>query len=296
MTLHSPTVLVVGAAGKFAGLVVPALLARGARVRALVRSVEEAEALRRAGVQEAVIGDLRDGASLREAASGADGVFYLGPAFSPDEAGMGVRMVQSAQAAGVRKFVFSSVIHPTQTDLANHASKIPVENALYSSGLEYTVLHPANFMQNIKGAWPRVREQGVFAEPFPTDTRIARVDYRDVAEMAAIALTQDRLAYATLELCADGAFNREEIAAMMSEALGRRIVPQAPGFKAWAIGAKLPYDAAQLALFEKVFEHYARAGLPGNSLALTAALGREPRGLKDFIFELAGRGAPPAAP
>uniref|UniRef100_UPI001954632F hypothetical protein n=1 Tax=Escherichia coli TaxID=562 RepID=UPI001954632F len=35
---------------------------------------------------------------------------------------------------------------------------------------------------------------GVFAEPFPKTARVARADYRDVAEVAAIALTGDLLA------------------------------------------------------------------------------------------------------
>lgn len=285
----SPTVLVVGATGKFASMMVPALLQRGARVRALVRHDAQAAVARQAGAQEAVIGDLRDGPSLVAAARGADGVFYLGPAFTADEADMGVRMVQSAQAAGVRKFVFQSVIHPTNTALSNHASKIPVENALYGSGLEYTVLHPANFMQNIASAWPTVVQQGVFAEPFAANARIARVDYRDVAEVAAIALTEDRLAYATLELCGEGAYTRNEVAAMMSAALGRPIQPLAPAFQDWATQARLPYDAAQLAVFEQVFAHYAAVGLPGNAATLRAVLGREPRRLRDFIFELAGK-------
>jgi uncharacterized protein YbjT (DUF2867 family) len=291
MNLPPPTVLVVGATGRFGSLMVPALLARGARVRALVRDMDGAGRARRAGAHEAVIGDLRDGPSLVAAARGADGVFYLGPAFSPDEADMGVRMVRSAQAAGARKFVFQSVIHPTNTALANHASKIPVENALYSSGLQYTVLHPANFMQNIQGAWPGIVARRSFAEPFPATVRIARVDYRDVAEVAAIALTEDRLAHATLELCAEGAYSRKEVAAMMSAALGVEIRPLAPAFGDWAAQSGLPYDEAQRDMFEKVFDHYARAGLPGNAVTLRAVLGREPRSLGEFILELAGGAA-----
>ena len=38
-------------------------------------------------------------------------------------------MVAAAQAAGVRKFVFSGVIHPSISALTNHAAKLPVEEA-----------------------------------------------------------------------------------------------------------------------------------------------------------------------
>jgi len=40
----------------------------------------------------------------------------------------------------VRKFVFSGVMHPTLATLVNHADKTPVEEALYTSGMDYTVL------------------------------------------------------------------------------------------------------------------------------------------------------------
>lgn len=278
-------VLVVGAAGKFAGLVVPALRRRDVAVRALVRDEARAAVARALGATEIAIGDLRDAASLAEATRGVDGVFHIGPAFAADEAAMGVALVEAAQRSGVRKFVFSSVIQPTNIRLANHASKIAVEDALYSSRLEYTILHPANFMQNIGLAWASIRDDGCFAEPFPNDTRIARVDYRDVAETAAIALTQDRLAFATLELCA-GMYSRLDVVAALSEALGAPVAALQPGFDEWAAHARLPYGEAQLQLLAKVMEHYQAYGLGGNSLALRAALGREPRSLRAYVQDL----------
>ncbi|WP_457580679.1 NmrA family NAD(P)-binding protein [Ensifer canadensis] len=285
-------ILVVGATGRFAGLVVPELARRGAIVRALVRDQSNIGLAQSLGAQEVAVGDLRDRQSLDTALQGVDGVFHIGPAFAPDEAAMGTAMVEASVRAGVSKFVFSSVIQPTNTRLKNHAAKIPVEDTLYSSNLEYTVLHPANFMQNIHAAWPGVVERGVFSEPFPRTARVARVDYRDVAEVAAIALTEDRLAYATLELCADGRHNREEIAGMMTSALGRPIEAGEIGFHEWAAPARARYTEHQLGLLAKVYEHYAAVGLGGNSLSLRAALGREPRSLRAFIEGLATAAAP----
>jgi len=280
-----PIVLVVGATGKFAGLVVPELRRRNVTVRALVRDETRAAVARSLGAAEIAVGDLRSIDSLAEATRGVDGIFHLGPAFASDEAAMGVALVEAAQKNGVRKFVFSSVIQPTNTRLENHASKIPVEDAVYSSRLEYTILHPANFMQNIGMAWPSIRDHASFGEPFPTDTRIARVDYRDVAEIAAIALTEDRLAYATLDLCA-GMFCRLDVVAALSEELGSPIAALEPGFSVWAAQARLPYTDRQLLLLSKVLDHYRAYGLGGNSLALRAALGREPRSLREYIKDL----------
>ncbi|GAA4163875.1 NmrA/HSCARG family protein [Shinella granuli] len=283
-----PIILVVGATGKFARLVVPELRRRNAVVRALVRDDARADLARSRGVAETVIGDLRNRDSLAEATRNVAGVFHIGPAFTPDEAAMGVALVEAAERNDVKKFAFSSVIQPTNTRLKNHASKIPVEEALYSSRLEYTILHPANFMQNIGMAWPSILRDGGFGEPFPKDIRIARVDYRDVAETAAIALTEDRLAFATLELSA-GMFSRNDIVAAISDELGRPIEAFEPSFSEWAHSARLPYSDQQLHLLSKVHDHYRKYGLGGNSLSLTAALGREPRSLRQYVRELARR-------
>jgi uncharacterized protein YbjT (DUF2867 family) len=286
MPNNSQNVLVVGATGSFARLVPAALGSRGIKVRALVQSPAKAEGLRHHGVEEIAIGDLRDLDSLERAAEGIDGVFHLGPAFLADEAQLGLNMVEAAQRAGVRRFVFSSVIQPTSVRLANHASKIPVEDAIFASGMEYVVLQPANFFQNVGKAWRSVVQNGIFEEPFSKSARIGRVDYRDVAEAVGIAFAEDRLTYGTFELCA-GLMNREEIVSVMSDVLGRQIEAGEPTFEEWATAAEIPAAEEQRQGMKNVFAYYAHSPLGGNSLALRAILQREPTNLRQYIESLA---------
>ncbi|WP_244544336.1 MULTISPECIES: NmrA family NAD(P)-binding protein [unclassified Beijerinckia] len=281
----NPTVLVAGATGKFGKLVVPELVKRKAQVRALIRDASQEPLVRSLGASEVVRADLGHPDTLAPAVAGTNGVFFIGPAFAPDESTMGVALVEAATRGGVRKFVYSSVIQPTNATLKNHASKIPVETALYNSRLDYTILHPANFMQNIAFAWAGIIASGTFAEPFPATARLAKVDYRDVAETAAIALTGDSLSYATLELSA-GMYDRIEIAKIISEELGRPIEAAEVSFDAWVAKARLPYDEQALALLAKVHAHYRAFGLGGNALTLKAALGREPRSMRTYIRDL----------
>jgi len=282
MSQRSPLILAIGAAGKFAGMVVPELAKRGANVRGFVRSADEEKTPMSAGAAAVVIGDLVDEASVRAAMKGVDRVFYIAPAFLPHEAEVGVRVVGTARDAGVRRIVFSSVIHPTLSALGNHAEKGPVEEALLSSGMEYTFLHPTVFFQNFSPSWASVVKTGVFAEPWSADTRFSRVDYRDVAEVAAIALTEDRLLCGTFELCAEGWLNRHEIAAMMGEVLGRPVKAERIDPKTAAAGAGPGTPG-----LEKMFDWYDHHGLLGNALTLRAILGREPRTVRSFLEELA---------
>jgi uncharacterized protein YbjT (DUF2867 family) len=280
------TVLAVGAAGKFSGLVIPALVQRGARIRGLVHNAEDARDVQKHGAAEVAIGDLSDRASLSVALKGVDSVFYIAPAFLRDEADVGKGMVDAAKQAGVRRFVFSSVIHPILSVLENHRAKGPVEEAILDSGMEYTFLHPTLFFQNYGGSWSTILKTGALAEPWSNETYFSRVDYRDVAEVAAIALTEDRLKFGTFELCAEGILNRRGVAALLGEVLGRPIEAVKLSPKATDT-ADDPAKAAQMVGLKRMFDWYDRHALLGNALTLRAILGREPRTLRAYFEELA---------
>jgi uncharacterized protein YbjT (DUF2867 family) len=217
-----------------------------------------------------------------------EGVFHIGPAFAPGEAAMGVAMVDAARRAGVRKFVYSGVIHSPITAMVNHAAaKLPVEEALYSSELDFTVLQPAMFLQNLEMFWNDVIEHNRFSQPYSASSKMCWVDYREVAEVAAMAMTGDELSHGTFELCARGNLDSYEVAEILSEVLGRPIT-----------AAHLPADQFISLMPEGTFRdgmtrmltHYDRHGLPGgNPLVLRAILGREPRTISDYIRELAAR-------
>ena len=290
MSGSNQTTLAVGAAGKFAGLVVPELVKRGAVVRGLTSSPKHTDTVRKNGAAEVAVGDLRDPGSLRAALEGVDRVFYIAPVFAPDEVQLGLNMLEAAMSANVRRIVFSSVIHPILSHLENHGAKAPVEEAIVGSDLEYCILHPALLYQNYASAWPQVAKTGVFAEPYSADKPVTRVDYRDVAEVAAIALTEDRLLYGTFELAAEGNLDRRGVAAIMTEALGREVEAETVSFGGWADKAGLPPEGPVRPGLKKMYEWYDAHGFLGNPLTLRAILGRDARTLKAYFEELASDG------
>ncbi|HBR1759103.1 TPA: NmrA/HSCARG family protein [Klebsiella pneumoniae] len=271
------TILAVGAAGTLAGEIVPALVRRGAIVRGLVHRPEQMQLAKTRGASEVAIGDLSDPTSLDAAMEGVEGVFHIGPVFAPEEVQYGKNIIQAAQRAGVRKLVFSSVIHPV-LNLPNHAAKALVEEVLVNSELEYTILHPTMLYQNYAASWDRIVETGILAEPWSADTRFSRVDYRDVADVAAIALTEDRLAFGTFELCAPDILTRHGVAELLSQVLGKKV-----GYATLDRNklGNVPKDMLTM------FEHYDHSGLLGNPLTLRSILGREPRTLRAYFEELA---------
>ncbi|HUK69534.1 MAG TPA: hypothetical protein VLW50_12415 [Streptosporangiaceae bacterium] len=105
--------------------------------------------------------------------------------------------------------------HPSLS-LVNHASMRPVEEALYRSDLQFTILQPAMFMQGPLGGWRSAVDNGIFVMPYSKDSTTTFVDYRDVAEAAAVALTTEGLVNGTFELAVGGMVTPAEIAALMT--------------------------------------------------------------------------------
>lgn len=68
-----------------------------------------------------------------------------------------------------------------------------------------------------------MKKSGIYAEPWSAQTRFTRVDYRDVTQVAAMALLEDDLLYGTFELCAQGIHDRYDLVALMSKVLARKI-------------------------------------------------------------------------
>lgn len=273
----------VGATGRYGHLVLDRLLQRGVWVRALVRSPQRAVAARERGAHEAVVADLTRPDTLGPAVTDMDGVFHLGPGLHPDEAEMGTALVAAARAAQVPKFVFSGVIHPSIAALSNHTAKLPVEDALYSSGMNFTVLQPVRFMQTLGEYWLTDRDR--LATPYSVTSKMSWVDYRDVAEVAAIAMTSDQLSYGTFELSSPGMFDSICTAALLSEIADRSVTAVHTPASDFATRLPEPNQAA----FLRMMAYYDRVGLPaGNAQVLTTALGREPRHLEAFLRELVG--------
>jgi len=276
-------ILVFGASGTCGAGVVRSLVARGANVRGFARNEERAAKARETGAIEVTIGDLRNADAIEAACKGASGIFYVAPKFVADEASIGRAVVDAASRAGVKKFVYLSGLHSGEISMPHHDHKRQVELALYNSDLEFTVLQCARFMHNIGMAWKTIVEEGVYAEPFSTKMPICDVDFDDVAEVAALALTKAGLGWGSFELCAGGTLNREQRAAILSDVLGRPVQAAAIPLDEWKEKNKglPPYDRETRAL---MFNHYDKYGFKaGNATVLRAILGREPVGYRSYI-------------
>ena len=278
------TILVIGSTGKIGAELVRQLAAAGAPVRALVRSPAKAAAIAGPGVETA-IGDLDDPASLDAALVGVDRMFLLSPA-SPRLAALQTNAVEAARRAGVRHIVKLgaagvSLDSPIQVGRA-HAE---VEEAVRGSGIAWTFLRPTLFMQQLLAYAATIREQGAFYMPVRQGA-IAMVDVRDIAAVAAAALTGPGHEGVAYELTGPAALTMDRAAEALSGAIGRPVryvdVPPevagkgmlAAGVPDWFIGDLL-----------RLMEGYAAGAAAAVSSAVEDATGRPARSFDVFARE-----------
>jgi uncharacterized protein YbjT (DUF2867 family) len=283
-------ILVTGAAGKTGQAVIRALSRRGQAVRAFVHRPEQAALVTAVGAEQVAVGDMNSQAAVNEAVREIRAAYHICPNMCPSELEIGQVMLKAAREAGIEHLVYHSVLHPQVEAMPHHWQKMRVEERLIESGLSYTILQPAVYMQNILGHWSRIVAQGVYAVPYAVSTRLSLVDLEDVAEAAAIVLTEPGHAGATYELAGAEVLDQMEVAAILEQGLGRPVRAQTVDREAWEQEMRASgLGEYQIQTLLQMFEYYERYGFWGNSRILEWLLGRPPTTLAAFV-ERSARG------
>ena len=281
-------ILVTGAGGKTGKAVSRALVTRGAAVRAFVRSTAHEAALAAIGVNDVVVGAMDDTLALARALRGVDVAYHICPNVHPNEVTFARLLISTATDLGVPRLVYHSVLHPQIEAMPHHWNKMRVEEMLFCSSLDITVLQTTAYMQNSLAQWNNMVRDGVYRVPYPIETRLSLVDLDDIAEAAAIVLTSARHSGATYELVGTPPLSQIEIAATFAQALNKTVHAEAEALEAWEQRARAAgMDDYQRETLIKMFHAYARDGLKGNPSVLTWLLGRPPMSLAAFAARMA---------
>jgi uncharacterized protein YbjT (DUF2867 family) len=222
-------VLVTGATGQVGGAVLEELVRRGVQARAMVRTEDRSAGLAARGV-EAVVGDLERPETLPGALSGAGRVFLMSRD-DPNQPEMEGALIEAAGRAGIGRIVkLSASGAAPNSPVALMRRHAQAERILETSGLGYTILRPQLYMQNFLRFGPSIATEGRFAAPMD-DHRFALVDVRDVARVAAAALTEDAHAEAAYVVSGPEALSYGEAAEAIGAAIGEEVAyePAEPG-------------------------------------------------------------------
>lgn len=279
-------VLVTGGTGTVGSAVVKELGGRGVTVSVLTRDPAK---LKDAKGITPVQGDLLDPASVRRVFDGVDAVFLLSPV-SQTETSESLMAITGMRLARVKRIVYLSVHDVDKAAWLPHfGSKIGVEAALKVSGIPFTILRPNNFYQNDYWFKDALLKYGVYPQPLGS-TGVSRVDVRDIAEAAAVALTGSAHEGQTYDLVGPEAVTGPSTAKSWSTALGRPIAYGGDDLDAWEKQQVQYLPHWMVFDFREMYRHFQERGLIASAEAIarqTKLVGHAPRAFDAFAAETA---------
>jgi len=287
-------ILVTGAAGAVGAIgrnLTEMLLAKGHKVRALVRKLDErAEAIRRLGA-EVVQGDLTDLASMHRAIEGCARI-YFGMSVSADYLAATVNTAVVALHHNVEAFVNMSQMTVTQmgitesTDSPQHKLHWLAEQALSWSGLPVVTVRPTVFIEGFFRlfAAPGVREADELALPMGNG-KTSPISAVDVARAVAAVLDAPASHIGKIyNLTGFESADLEHYAHEFSEALGHPIryrdVPLA-GWSEMLLAAGIPaHIVKHLGVMTELNKQGRYDRMTDDLFKLT---GKVPTSMRDFV-------------
>lgn len=214
-------------------------------------------------------------------------VVYNSPSINQNEVVMAISTIEAAKKAGVRFFIFCSILHPMRSKLVTHTNKLKIEEYLVESRINYCILQPTHFMQNV--SLGHVLRTGKIPLGFSEMIEHGFVDLRDFASvLRQIILHPMRHNRATYEIVGENC-TYLEVALVLQEALGQEVqCEQIPADRYIAMlkeGNVIQSEYAEDAM-ERIIVYHNRWGLTGNSNILRWLLGHEPRDWRKYVTEM----------
>lgn len=281
-------IVVMGATGATGSALLLRLAQLDVPVRALSRDPDRLRSRLASAVlarTEVMAADAADPASLRAAFTGASRLF-LTMANGPAQVALETNAIAAAADSGIRHIVKISAPgagpdSPVAVARGHHV----VEEALRASGVTGTVLRPYAFLQKLLLLAPGVAGGGVFHGAMG-GAACNYIDCRDIADVAAAALTRPELAGRTYTLTGDRTYSHPQLAAVLGNLLGRDVryvdLSGADLHRHLTSAAGMPdWLAAHVVEIQRMATTHPEQ--PDGTVS--RILGRPPRTLEDFLRE-----------
>ena len=228
--------------------------------------------------------DFADIDSLRTAFAGIDTLFLLLP-LVPNKVALANNAITAAKAAGVKHIVRSSGAGSDPTsEFALPRLQGEIDQLIIDSGIAYTLVQPATFMQNFATYYAGMIKGGALYLP-QGEGRVSYIDVRDIAAVLTMILQNPaKHAGRAYTLTGAVALSNAEAVGAIANAIGKNVsyvaVPDAAaiesmqgmGMDAWSINQ-------MLSLHQLTALGYAA----GSTDTVRQLLGREPIKFDDFV-------------
>lgn len=283
-------ILVTGATGNTGSVLVNLLTERGGQVRVMVRSQDDAARFDGERVS-VVVADFDDTESLAAALAGADQAYLVTPSSQQAEEQQ-VRFAEIAMDSGARHLVVLSQFAARPDSpvrfLRWHAD---VERRIQELGIGCTFLRPNLFFQGLLVFAGTIGATSRFFAPIG-QAEVSAVDVRDIAQVAAAALTEPGHEGQIYTITGPAAITHDQIAGALTAALGREISFVDASPQAFADGLRGAMPAWQVDGLLEDYAHYARGEAAEVYPTVAELTGRQPLSIEQFARDYATAFAP----
>jgi uncharacterized protein YbjT (DUF2867 family) len=278
-------ILITGATGRTGKEAAQQLVAKGVKVRALVRNPAKAAALQAAGVELAP-GDAGDAAAVRRALEGVSGIAIILPN-GESQLALEKQLATLAAEAGVAHIVkVSSVESIPGAPNPVHRTHWESEEHIRSLGKAWTMVRPSFYLQNFLSNAATIKAEGKFYYPFGDKGAAVLTDSRDAGFFVAHVLSTPGHANKSYDITSHELLSFHQIAAVFTQELGRRIeyVPQDPAaYKAFL--GRFVTSQWHLDAVCDIFAEISHGYVSRTTNTFAEVTGREPISLAQFIRE-----------
>lgn len=280
-------IALTGATGQLGQFVVEALLKTipAKEIVAIVRNPAKAEALSKQGLIVRQ-GDYNDQAALTQALAGVEKLLLISSSEVGQRAAQHRNVINAAKAAGVKFIAYTSLLHADTSPLGLHVEHVETEKLLAESGIPFALLRNGWYSENYLASAPAALAHGVFIGA-AGEGKIASATRADYAAAAARVLSEEGHAGKVYELAGDKAWTLSDLAALLSEASGKKVVYQnlsEADFAAALKGAGLPDGLAEMLADSDIGA--SKGGLFDDSKTLSKLIGRPTTSIADSVNDL----------
>ena len=214
------TIAITGATGQLGRLVVKKLKEKISvpEIVALVRSIEKAQELE-VTTREA---DYDKSETLNQALTGVDAVLLISSSEVGKRTVQHHNVIEAAKKAGVKRIVYTSVLHADSSSLSLADEHRATEVELKASGVSYTILRNSWYNENYVGSISGAVAGGAWLGS-AGNGKISAAARADYADAAVSVLTGEGHEGRIYELAGDEAFTLTDLAAEVSRQTGKTI-------------------------------------------------------------------------
>ena len=276
-------ILITGATGRTGSQAAKLLVAKGQKVRALVRNPEKAAALQAVGVELAV-GDAGDAAAVRAALQGVEKIAIILPN-GEKQLEYEKQLASLAAEAGVKHILkVSSMESHAGAPNPTHAAHWDSELHIKSLGVPWTMVRPSFYMQNFLSNAATIKAENKFYYPFGENGGAVMMDARDVGFFIAHVFTTPGHENQSYDITSGDRLTMRQAAEVISRALGRKVeyVPQDPAAFRAHLGRFIKSQWHLDAVCD-IFREIANGYMTHTTTTFKDVTGREPVSLEAFI-------------